>query len=80
MAQTHDLTEWAAFLSLGTGITATGWLLWFEPLLDCDLDPRPVGRRAADRVLVELVNARYTTRDALVGALLLTTAPKGALR
>jgi hypothetical protein len=51
--QTHDLTEWAQFLSLGTGLTATGWLLWlllFEPLLDCDLDPRPLVRRMARTV------------------------------
>jgi type II secretory pathway component PulM len=50
---THSPAEWAAFLSLGTGLTATGWLLWlllFEPLLECDLDPRPALRRTAAAV------------------------------
>jgi hypothetical protein len=72
MSHTHDLTEWAAFLSLGTGITATGWLLWlllFEPLLDCDLDPRPALQRAiesgrVDPLLVAVANAKYDTRAA----------------
>jgi hypothetical protein len=70
--QTHDLSEWAAFLSLGTGITATGWLLWlllFEPLLDCDLDPRPALQRAiesgrVDPLLVAVANAKYDARAA----------------
>jgi hypothetical protein len=72
MYQTHDLAEWAAFLSLGTGLTATGWLLWlllFEPLLDCDLDPRPLVRRAiesgrVDPLLVVVANAKYDVRAA----------------
>jgi hypothetical protein len=70
--QTHDLTEWAQFLSLGTGLTATGWLLWlllFEPLLDCDLDPRPALQRAiesgrVDPLLVAVANAKYDARAA----------------
>ena len=70
--QTHDLSEWAAFLSLGTGFTATGWLLWlllFEPLLGCDLDPRPALQRAiesgrVDPLLVAVANAKYDARAA----------------
>ena len=92
---THDLAEWAAFLSLGTGLTATGWLLWlllFEPLLDCDLDPRPPVRRAIESgrvepVLCAVANTRYwaheKTRQAALSAavlLLLLTAPKGVTR
>lgn len=93
--QTHDLAEWAAFLSLGTGLTATGWLLWlllFEPLLGCDLDPRPALHRAiesgrVDPVLCAVANARSwaheKTRQAALSAavlLLLLTAPKGVTR
>jgi hypothetical protein len=95
MANTHDLSEWAAFLSLGTGLTATGWLLWlllFEPLLNCDFDPRPAVRRAiesgrVDPVLCAVANtrcwAREKTRQAALSAavfLLLLTAPKGVTR
>lgn len=59
--QTHDLAEWAAFLSLGVGFTATGWLLWlllFEPFLGCDLDPRPLVARAVHRLLADAARAR----------------------
>jgi len=92
VSHTHDLTEWAAFLSLGTGLTATGWLLWllvFEPLLECDLDPRPLLARAihseaAYPLLREWDTARSASREALRDTaallLLLTTSPKGTLR
>jgi hypothetical protein len=74
--QTHDLTEWAAFLSFGLGFTATGWLLWlllFEPLLDCDLDPRPMVRRAiesgrVDPVRCAVANAKHDARAAAARA------------
>jgi hypothetical protein len=72
MASTHSPAEWAAFLSLGTGLTATGWLLWlllFEPLLDCDIDPRPALRRAiesgrVDPVRCAVANAKHDARAA----------------
>ena len=90
--QTHDLAEWVAFLSLGTGLTATGWLLWlllFEPLLGCDFDPRPLLARAIHSealypLLREWDTAQSASREALRDAaallLLLTTSPKGTLR
>lgn len=80
MSHTHDPAEWAQFLSLGVGFTATGWLLWlllFEPFLGCDLDPRPALARATR-------DARLALRDAAVSAAALlmllspAAAPKGA--
>ena len=73
---THSPAEWAQFLSLGTGLTATGWLLWlllFEPLLECDLDPRPALRRAiesgrVDPVLCAVANAKHDARAAAARA------------
>jgi hypothetical protein len=65
---THSPAEWAAFLSLGTGLTATGWLLWlllFEPLLDCDLDPRPPVRRTARAVHEGAVRAGFDLNRAI---------------
>jgi len=68
MANTHDLAEWAQFLSLGVGFTATGWLLWlllFEPLLDCDLDPRPLVRRTARTVHEAAIHAGHDLNRAI---------------
>jgi len=88
MYDTHTLAEWAAFLSLGLSMasaTATPYFL----LVDADHFAWPNVRpllesRTADRLLVELVNAKATARDAALSAaalLMLLTAPKkGALR
>lgn len=73
--------EWAQAGSLGlSSISLIALALAFA---DADLayfDPRPAVLRAWDRVLVELVNARYALRDAalwVAALLLILTAPKG---
>jgi hypothetical protein len=85
--RTTTPAEWAAFLSLGlslTSATATPFLL----LVDADHfawpDCRPLlESRTADRLLVELVNAKATVREACLNTaaliVLLTTSPKGAM-
>jgi hypothetical protein len=48
--QTHDLAEWAAFLSLGVGVHAAFSVPYFL-LVDADFadfDPRPLVRRAIE--------------------------------
>ncbi|MBE4735773.1 hypothetical protein [Streptomyces caniscabiei] len=91
MSRTHDLSEWAAFLSLGVGVHASFSVFWFL-LVDAhrsDFDPRPAVRRAINSealypLLREWDIARHASREALRDAaallLLLTTSPKGALR
>lgn len=91
MSRTHDLAEWAAFLSLGVGVHASFSAVWFL-LVDAsrrDFDPRPAVRRAINSealypLLREWDTARSASREALRDAaallLLLTTSPKGALR
>jgi hypothetical protein len=78
--------EWAAFLSLGLSM-ASATTVPFVLLVDADHfawpDCRPLlESRAADWLLVELVNAKATVRDAALSAaalLMLLTAPtKGA--
>lgn len=91
MNHTHDLAEWAAFLSLGVGVHAAFSVFWFL-LVDAhrsDFDPRPwlaraVRSEAVYPLLREWDNARHASREALRDAaallLLLTTTPKGQLR
>lgn len=91
MSRTHDLAEWAAFLSLGVAVHASFSVGWFL-LVDAhrtDFDPRPAVRRAVCSeavypLLREWDIARHASREALRDAaallLLLTTSPKGALR
>ena len=83
-ANTHPPSEWAAFLSLGVSVWASlAAAIWLTADAKAtDFDPRPTLRRAlqspaADRVLVEIVNARLTLRDAAVwlAALLMLLAP-----
>jgi hypothetical protein len=83
---THSLAEWFAFLLLGVGVHGSysvPYFLFVDANL-ADFDPRPLALRAADRLLVEIVNAKATARDAALSAaalLMLLTAPqKGALR
>ncbi|MDX2954541.1 hypothetical protein [Streptomyces caniscabiei] len=57
MSRTHDLAEWASFLSLGVGVHASFSVFWFL-LVDAhrsDFDPRPAVRRVigAVRLAVE---------------------------
>lgn len=86
----HSAAEWASFVSLGVGVWAAGSAL---VLLICDadlkdFDPRPAVRRAlespaADRLLVEVVNARHALREAAVSAsalLLILSGPTGDVR
>jgi hypothetical protein len=87
MYDTHTPAEWLAFLSLGLSLssaTASPFLL----LVDADHfawpDCRPLlESRAGDWLLVELVNAKATVREACLNAaaliVLLTTSPKGAM-
>jgi hypothetical protein len=80
----HTLAEWLAFTSLGV----SGYSAFSAPyflLVDADLadfDPRPLLGRAGDRLLVEVVNARYALRDAAVSLaalyMILTTTPGDA--
>ncbi|MDX2513904.1 hypothetical protein PV355_01815 [Streptomyces stelliscabiei] len=85
MSQTHSLAEWASVLSLGVGVHASFSVFYFL-LVDAslrDFDPRPLLGRAADRVLVEAVNARLLLRDAAItcaALLALLTVRPEALR
>lgn len=81
---THSLAEWAASLSLG--VVPVGAIWFVLAFAGADLayfDPRPLLGRAADRALVEAVNARLILRDAAITAAallaLLTIRPE-ALR
>lgn len=70
--QTHDLAEWAAVLSLSTGITASAfvpWLLLVDSVSARDFDPRPALARAiesgrVDPVLCAVANAKHDARAA----------------
>jgi len=90
MSHTHDLSEWAAFLSLGVGVHAAlsmPYFLFVDANL-ADFDPHPLLARAVDRLLVEVVRAKGGVRDELAKALLVlalrfnapVSAPKGATR
>jgi len=87
MAHTHSLAEWLAFLSLGFGVHggfSVPYFLFVEASL-ADFNPRPALARVAesgrvDPLLVAVVNARLSLRDAAVSVaalLLILTAPKG---
>jgi hypothetical protein len=73
--QTHDLAEWAAFLSLGVGVHTALSVPYFL-LVDADLadfDPRPLVRRAlesgrVDPVLCAVANAKHDARAAAARA------------
>lgn len=89
MYDTHTPADWAAALCMAT--SGYGSFSFFYFLLvdadSADFDPRPLALRAGDRLLVEVVNARYALRDAAlsVAALLMlltapVSAPKGATR
>jgi hypothetical protein len=91
--QTHDLSEWAAVLSLGlVPVGAIGFALAFAGTDLAYFDPRPALRRAiesgrVDPVLCAVANAKHDarekTRQAALSAavlLLLLTAPKGVTR
>lgn len=82
MSQTHDLAEWAAFLSLGVGVHAGFSVFWFL-LVDAHRSDFPRlwqaavdARHAFDRALaaglrwVEAValDARLTAREAALTA------------
>lgn len=77
MSRTHDLAEWAAFLSLGVGVHAAFSVFWFL-LVDAhrsDFDPRPAVSRAVesgrlDGALVTVANARYDARELVTGVVL----------
>jgi hypothetical protein len=85
--RTTTPAEWAAFLSLGLSLTSAAATPYFL-LVDADHfawpDCRPLlESRTADRLLVELVNAKATVREACLNTaaliVLLTTSPKGAM-
>jgi hypothetical protein len=87
MYDTHTPTEWAAFLSLGLSLTSATASPCFL-LVDADHFAWPNCRpllesRAADWLLVEVVNAKATVREACLNTaaliVLLTTSPKGAM-
>jgi hypothetical protein len=66
MSHTHDLTEWAAFLSLGVGVHGafSAPYFLFVNATRADFDPRPAVRRAiesgrVDPLLVAVANAKY---------------------
>ncbi len=88
MSHTHDLGEWAAFLSLGLSISAaTSIPFWlFVDASRTDFDPRPLLARAVesgrlDPLLIALGPATYDARHALADRLASRlTAPKGAAR
>jgi hypothetical protein len=85
-----SLADWAAFLSLGTSVSAAVSIP-FHLFVDAklaDFDPRPAVRRALDtdlgaRLVVETARARDGLRDtgqnAAALVILLTTSPKGAM-
>ncbi|MFI1728238.1 hypothetical protein ACH40E_03155 [Streptomyces acidicola] len=70
MSQTHDLAEWAAFMSLGVSVHGAFSVPYFL-FVDADLadfDPRPAVRRAIesgrlDAALIAVTNARHTAHD-----------------
>jgi hypothetical protein len=73
MSHTHDLAEWAAFLSLGVGVHAAFSVLYFL-LVDSDaardFDPRPALSRAVesgrlDLLLIAVADAKYDVRQAV---------------
>lgn len=61
MSQTHDLAEWAAFLSLGVGVHASFSVFWFL-LVDAHRSDFP-------RLWQAAVDARHTFDRALVAGL-----------
>lgn len=61
MSQTHDLAEWAAFLSLGVGVHASFSVFWFL-LVDARRSDFP-------RLWQAAVDARHTFDRALVAGL-----------
>ena len=69
---THDLAEWAAFLSLGVGAHASLSVPYFLTV-DADLadfDPRPAMSRAVesgrlDLLLIAVADAKYDVREAV---------------
>lgn len=69
--QTHDLAEWAAFLSLGLGVHAAYSVPYF---LLVDFDPRCLlDTRAGDRLCVEIVRAKGSVQIARDRALVIVT-------
>jgi len=94
MSSTHDLSEWAAFLSLGVGVHGafSAPYFLFVNATRADFDPRPALSRLVesghvDPALCAVANARSwtheKTRQAALSAavlLLLLTAPKGVTR
>ena len=70
MNHTHDLAEWAAFLSLGVGVHAALSVPYFLTV-DADLadfDPRPAMSRLVesgrlDLALITVANAKYDVRE-----------------
>jgi hypothetical protein len=74
VSRTHDLAEWAAFLSLGVGVHASfsvGWFLLVDSDSVRDFDPRPAVYRALesgrfDAVLIAIPAAKDTARAAAV--------------
>lgn len=92
---THTPAEWAAVLSLATGITFAAfvpWLLLVDSVSARDFDPRPLVRRLLNtdvgaQLLVDAANAKHNTRLALRDAavsvaalLMLLTATPGDAR
>ncbi|MFF0790423.1 hypothetical protein [Streptomyces spiralis] len=78
-----SLTDWAAVLSLGTGITAAASIPYhlFVDAEPDDFDPRRLlDTTAGGRLIVEIVRAKHTVRDALLTAaalvMLLTATPE----
>lgn len=94
MYDTHTPAEWAEMASLAVGIYAAAsapyFLLvdaevwaWQRPLTAVLDHSKPVVRLAADRALVEAVNARLFLRDAalsLAALLMLATINPGDAR
>jgi hypothetical protein len=73
VSRTHDLAEWAAFLSLGISVHASFSVFWFL-LVDAhrsDFDPRPALARAVNSeavypLLREFDNAKHAAHRAAV--------------
>lgn len=76
--------DWASALSLGvSAISLIAFALAFADADASYFDPRPLLLAMWDRLLVELVRARHTVRDAALTAaalLLILTASNGATR
>lgn len=72
MNHTHDLSEWAAFLSLGVGVHAALSVPYFLAV-DADLAdfaPRPAVSRLVesgrvDLLLIAVADAKYDVREAV---------------